>query len=668
MGFDLSLKNYSGVTCEGMPPGTVIGMDGWYARGDFYAYITGEIGLFVDVWFFSGEVSILEVGAAAALDAGLPNPTWLKGAAGGYYEALGGAVKGNCHFEFSIGNECRVPEPSPIENLDIIAQLDPHDGETDVDTYINPLAAFNIEINKELQFTQTLDGGSIQRNFRFSIDKFELKQGSQIIPVQIQNADDKLSSVILPFDMLKPRKPYNVTIKIKAEEYNFTTRTWALARKTNGDLITAELSHNFTTGDAPDYIPSNQVAYSFPLFGQRFFLKDECDQGIILLKAGRPDLFSISESGYTISYLVRFIPVDGGVYLESAAEYHSGSKSVSFQLPAIQNSTIYAVQLIRKKERIRTPGDLIGGILPTSRSPLTNPVLTEYLALREGVQIRNQRIDGRRVSNANENLYYVFFFRSSSFSSLQAKLNSISNSSTNRDSRNLLFLLIENLLPQYSTTEKFDIYDVNGFNYRVGFNNYKISPLIRTLDGLNNSWYNTFAKPDIYDYYNTVKNYTSVRMRTAMPEGIPPINTVTIMNPQSALTEAEYLPSAPSSANQYSNVLSDFGSGFLGGVGTISFGGSSYSPTISMRVTTATTAWVDYTLLNLLTSDVMRRLGHPRTSEFYTEPLKSQMLRYLNSSWRPLYRGPYRLKFYYNPPNCYGPDDFAPVSEKTYTY
>ncbi len=127
-----------------------------------------------------------------------------------------------------------------------------------------------------------------------------------------------------------------------------------LARKANGDIITAELSHNFTTGDAPDYIPANQVAYSYPSSDKDFSLKDECDQGIIQLKQGRPDLFSVTESGYNISYLVKFIPVDGGTTVESPAVYHSGGNSVTFQIPPIQNSTTYAVQLIRKRERIRT--------------------------------------------------------------------------------------------------------------------------------------------------------------------------------------------------------------------------------------------------------------------------------------------------------------------------
>ncbi len=51
------------------------------------------------------------------------------------------------------------------------------------------------------------------------------------MPVELQIADDKLSSVIIPHDMLKPHTGYNATIKIKAEEYNFTTHAWAISKK-----------------------------------------------------------------------------------------------------------------------------------------------------------------------------------------------------------------------------------------------------------------------------------------------------------------------------------------------------------------------------------------------------------------------------------------------------
>ena len=115
MGFDLSLMNYGDdVFCEGAAPGETIGVDGWYANGQIYAYLGMDIGIYVDLWFTSGEFSIINANMAALLQGGLPNPTWMQGTCGGNYSILNGLVRGNCQFEFKIGQECRPAPESPL--------------------------------------------------------------------------------------------------------------------------------------------------------------------------------------------------------------------------------------------------------------------------------------------------------------------------------------------------------------------------------------------------------------------------------------------------------------------------------------------------------------------------------------------------------------------------
>lgn len=683
IGFDMSFKEYPGLTCEGFPPGTPIGIDGWYATGQMYAYIQGDIGIYVDVWFASGEFKILEVGAAAALQGGLPNPSWLKGACGGYYSILGGLVRGNCRFEFSVGDECRIPSESPLAAIQILASLDPPNGATNVDPYINPVAAFNAEVNKQFDIEQVLNNGNkVNRRFRFIIERFNLRRGTSVIACEQQVAENKLSAVLVPNDMLQPNTSFNVTIRIRGEEYDFIRGIWGIARKTDGSAITAELSHNFTTGNAPDYIPANTVAYSYPFHTQRFFLIDECDLGFIRLKQGRPDLFNAVNPKFDYSYHIKFVPVEGGQSHLTDATYNVSARTVSFQIPAaLQTSTIYAAQLIRKQTPKRTPGQLVGG-------PLINPSINNYskrlsdiiridtVEVSSGVRVRQNRIDGRLTSNPDEKLYYVFFFKTSKYRNLQNKIKRLNNVSTERVSRTVLFLLTEELKPLFDTDEKFDVFDVNGYTYQQGINTYKVQPLVRTLDGLDNNWYNTFAYPVMYEYYNELKNYTTRRLRDVLPYGIPPVNTVEITYPVNGLSETEYLPQSQSPSNQFSNMLnlisSGFGSGFSGGFGI--GGGGFYlppfaGPEVRLTMTTATIAWVDYQVLKQMTANHIRRFGHPSYSEFYTEPLKSQMLRFLSSTWRPLFRGSYRAGFYYFPIHCIDPDQFnLPTHYKNYTY
>jgi hypothetical protein len=108
------------------------GINGWQAQGQLYAWINASIGLYVDVGFYTyypcgpwycaglcewcrdgyvgykGNFEILGISAAALLEAGGPNPLWVKGTVAGRYSILGGLVKGNCSFKFSKGTECRL--------------------------------------------------------------------------------------------------------------------------------------------------------------------------------------------------------------------------------------------------------------------------------------------------------------------------------------------------------------------------------------------------------------------------------------------------------------------------------------------------------------------------------------------------------------------------------
>lgn len=44
--------------------------------------------------------------------------------------------------------------------VNILADLSPANGSTDVDPYVNPVAAFNAEINREFELEQVRDDGT----------------------------------------------------------------------------------------------------------------------------------------------------------------------------------------------------------------------------------------------------------------------------------------------------------------------------------------------------------------------------------------------------------------------------------------------------------------------------------------------------------------------------
>ncbi len=96
-GFDVLVSEDSERICA--ETGATPGINNWYAMGQMYAGLRGEMGVFVDLFFIQGEFPIIELAAAVAMRGGLPNPTWIEGRAGLYYSILGGMVEGQCNFK-----------------------------------------------------------------------------------------------------------------------------------------------------------------------------------------------------------------------------------------------------------------------------------------------------------------------------------------------------------------------------------------------------------------------------------------------------------------------------------------------------------------------------------------------------------------------------------------
>jgi hypothetical protein len=105
-GFDLMMKNYPD-TAVCFETGLPFGLNGWYANGRMYAYILGDVGLMLDVFGKERSFSLGQVETAAVLEAGLPDPAFLKGQFGVNYSVLNGLVRGYHVFEFEAGEECK---------------------------------------------------------------------------------------------------------------------------------------------------------------------------------------------------------------------------------------------------------------------------------------------------------------------------------------------------------------------------------------------------------------------------------------------------------------------------------------------------------------------------------------------------------------------------------
>ncbi|MDR2556465.1 MAG: hypothetical protein LBC49_01985 [Bacteroidales bacterium] len=106
-GFDLMMKNYADtVLC--VETGLLPGLNGWYANGQMYAYILGDVGLMIKIFGKERSFSLGQIETAAMLKAGLPNPAFLEGQFGVNYSVLNGLVRGYHVFEFELGDKCEL--------------------------------------------------------------------------------------------------------------------------------------------------------------------------------------------------------------------------------------------------------------------------------------------------------------------------------------------------------------------------------------------------------------------------------------------------------------------------------------------------------------------------------------------------------------------------------
>ena len=95
-GIDMLLLKRNGISVCG----TDAGSNGFYALGQFYAYLQAEVGIRVR----QKKFEILSAGVAALMQGGMPNPAWMSGHVGGKFRIFG--IKRNFDFNVRLGNEC----------------------------------------------------------------------------------------------------------------------------------------------------------------------------------------------------------------------------------------------------------------------------------------------------------------------------------------------------------------------------------------------------------------------------------------------------------------------------------------------------------------------------------------------------------------------------------
>jgi hypothetical protein len=512
IGFDVMMKNYGNVSCKGQSE--ALGINGWYANGQVWAYLEGDIGIKIDWRFIKGKYQILSVGAAAVLQAKLPNPFWMRGIVGGRYSILGGLVKGNCRFEFEIGEQCEIEgNYNPMQNVEIISEITPNDGSSDVNVFNAPQAVFNMPIGKVFDLAD-MDGNKL--SYKVQLDHFKILDDGKEIQGTIKYNDEKDVLIFDSYEVLPPEKSITADVQVSfKEKKNGTWETLTI----DGNAVIENRKVTFKTGKAPDFIPLSNVKYSYPLPMMFNYYQNETDIGYIQLKKGQEYLFNPGIEWKQV-----------GCYEEKQGKrnyfyfnYNASERKISFTQPGgLRNNAIYGFKLIN------VPASSMGEI-DKNVTAITTP--------QNGgnVEITTKIAEGT-IDLLQEKNIFETHFRTSKYNTFSTK---IDNLSMGQGSLWAIRALVHEISKSIYAGEKFDKYETEGDN--------EISQLIECINILDNkTWYKELIYPYTYENY-PLANSIYINNREIFPVGIPPERTmkISILKGTENLNEADLLNGTP---------------------------------------------------------------------------------------------------------------------------
>jgi len=488
IGTDFMIKKYAKeYHCVGSDE--TIGINGWFANGQAYAYIQGKIGIKVRLKFYKGNYEILSIGAASILQTKGPNPFWMKGIVGGYYRILNGLVKGHCKFEVTIGKDCQVVGNSnPLEDVNIIAGVTPAKDEKDIDVFNAPQAAFNIPIGETFEIT---DLENKKRTFRGTLTEFSVKDGDKVIDGTLRWNEDQDVAVLDPADVLPSQKEIKVVVKIRFEEN--INGAWQTVQFEGKD-VEENAETTFTTGKAPDYIPASNVRVSYPLAGQYNFYPKEYNQGFIQLKKGQPELFT---PGAGWSQKLQFTDAITQQFVETDVRYTESEKKIYFTIPdGMQTGRVYQLAILN---------------LPVQNQVLDANVTKVETELSGGDTVTTKHMEGDLTLREAKTIYSLAF-RTSQYNTFREKMAGVSLGTT----LNMPSLAgdVSELKSYIQGPETLDNYELAGKD--------DLAPLVTTEAILeNNNWYTKYIYPLVYDGYPLLGYvYTT---RDTLLQGLPPV-------------------------------------------------------------------------------------------------------------------------------------------------
>jgi hypothetical protein len=371
IGYDLQLQKV--LPCPGYPHP---GLGGWYATGQAYAGLRGDVGIEIDMFGISGKFSVAEVGAAALLQAGFVNPVWAEGKLGGHYSLFDGAISGEIHLEFAVGDKCEPPVVDVLKGLRVLADVSPKTGALKEEVTTTPSVSLNIPMNKYTEIHLKQPVANIQgkkqpdkhRLFRFYDEMVKVaftKNGVNFPESNFKRvkSEDGHGLMFQPNATLDKLTPYTFKVTVNVEEcttvsYDAASKLatcaggqygWTLA-KLNGKDWKEDTASAFKTNQGLKSISEDMVEFTFPYKQQASFMYKENEGGKAKIKLTSG--FNINSYDFPLGVEAkleaRFVPFgNAGAVHTVPVVAPQGQKLISFDYPpTLAKEAYYSIQLL----------------------------------------------------------------------------------------------------------------------------------------------------------------------------------------------------------------------------------------------------------------------------------------------------------------------------------
>jgi len=470
LGFDMNLTQDEARTCYIAGSGEVApGINDWYARGQVYAGVEGQIGL---QFRFAGKdynLNLFYLAAAMLLQGGGPNPEWIEGRAGITYSVLNGLVDGTKKFDITIGERCVPDYDDPFAGLELIYDHYPADGAEDVSVFVDPSLTFLLPIHEEIILPTIDDKGKTKDlTIELELDRFTAQKtegGAADVKVdQIDWSEDGMHAFMEFGQILSPFTDYEVEGTLIAYEIKNNGSRHRL-KDENSQNWKEEVVFQFTTGEVPYPIPDEEIVRTLPIRRQRFFLQDENPLGIGLIEFSKnmkdpdPDqgYFPEDNENHSYNYFARLQDMNGNPPTIIDLNHYKDNSSIEdllINLPDFENATIYSVEIVRETNLNFGDRKLIKKVITQKFDDQVNQISSET---NVNVQI-SEAMPGRRAA-PNEDIIYQFYFRTSKYNSLEDKLAelSVETEEVNPNDPADFYPRV-----QFTGEEGFDVFDIKG--------------------------------------------------------------------------------------------------------------------------------------------------------------------------------------------------------------